>query len=52
MRTDLRSRAYVEESATLCPSPSRYAPACVHLLSPAGADRRGTVWAPRVETTT
>jgi NAD(P)-dependent dehydrogenase (short-subunit alcohol dehydrogenase family) len=49
MRTDLRSRAYVEESATLCPSPSRYAPACVHLLSPAGADRRGTVWAPRVE---
>jgi len=50
MRTDLRSRAYVEESATLCPSPARYAPACVHLLSPAGADRRGTVWAPRVET--
>jgi NAD(P)-dependent dehydrogenase (short-subunit alcohol dehydrogenase family) len=48
MRTDLRSRAYVEEAATLCPQPSRYAPACVHLLSPAGADRRGTAWAPRV----
>jgi NAD(P)-dependent dehydrogenase (short-subunit alcohol dehydrogenase family) len=49
MRTDLRSRAYVEEAATSCPQPSRYAPALVHLLSPAGVDRRGTVWSPRVE---
>jgi NAD(P)-dependent dehydrogenase (short-subunit alcohol dehydrogenase family) len=49
MRTDLRSRAYVEEAATQGPQPSRYAPALVHLLSAAGAGRRGTVWAPRVE---
>jgi NAD(P)-dependent dehydrogenase (short-subunit alcohol dehydrogenase family) len=49
MRTDLRARAYVEEAATDCPPPSRYAPACVHLLSAAGADRRGTVWAARAE---
>jgi NAD(P)-dependent dehydrogenase (short-subunit alcohol dehydrogenase family) len=47
MRTDLRSRAFVEEAATGCPSPARYAPACVHLLTPAGRAHRGQVWAPR-----
>jgi NAD(P)-dependent dehydrogenase (short-subunit alcohol dehydrogenase family) len=47
MRTDLRARAYVDESATRCPSPARYAPACVHLLAPAGRAHRGRVWAPR-----
>jgi short-subunit dehydrogenase len=49
MRTNIRSRAFVEEAATLCPSPSLYAAACVHLLSEAGRDRRGEIWAPRVE---
>ena len=49
MRTDLRARAFVEEAATGWPQPSRDAPACVHLLSAAGVDRRGSVWAPRAE---
>jgi len=49
MRTNIRSRAFVEEAATLCPSPSLYASACVHLLSEAGRDRRGQIWAPRME---
>jgi NAD(P)-dependent dehydrogenase (short-subunit alcohol dehydrogenase family) len=48
MHTDLRARAFVEESATGWPAPARYAPACVHLLSAAGVDRRGQVWAPAV----
>lgn len=47
MRTTIRSRAYVEEAATRCPSPSLYAPACVHLLSAAGRAERGQVFAPR-----
>ena len=47
MRTSVRSRAYVEEAATRCPPASAYAPACVHLLSAAGAEHRGQVWAPR-----
>jgi NAD(P)-dependent dehydrogenase (short-subunit alcohol dehydrogenase family) len=45
MRTTIRSRAYVEEAATRVPTPARYAAACVHLLSAAGADRRGQVLA-------
>lgn len=49
MRSDIRARAYVEEAASRCPSPAHYAPACVHLLSPAGAAQRGRVWAPRPE---
>src|SRR5688572_30538533 len=48
MRTDLRARAFVDEAQLRVPDPAAYAPAAVHLLSPAGADRRGTVWAPRV----
>jgi NAD(P)-dependent dehydrogenase (short-subunit alcohol dehydrogenase family) len=46
MRTALRSRAYVEESARLADDPDRYAPACVTLLSSAGAIHRGQVWEP------
>lgn len=48
MRTSIRSRAFVEEAATQCPSPEKYAPACVHLLSEAGREFRGQVFAPRV----
>jgi hypothetical protein len=48
MRTDLRARAYADEAMLRVPPPASYAAACVHLLSAAGADRRGAVWAPRV----
>lgn len=48
MRTDLRARAYADEAQLKVPAPAAYAAACVHLLSPAGAGHRGTVWAPRV----
>ena len=47
MRSAVRNRAYVEEAATLCPPPSLYAPAAVHLLSAAGVAQRGQVYAPR-----
>jgi NAD(P)-dependent dehydrogenase (short-subunit alcohol dehydrogenase family) len=43
MRTTIRSRAFVEEAASRVPGPARYANACVHLLSPAGAAWRGEV---------
>ena len=43
MRSNIRSRAYVEEAASQVPSPLRYANACVHLLSAAGKPRRGQV---------
>lgn len=43
MRSNIRSRAYVEEAASRVPTPVRYANACVHLLSAAGIDRRGQV---------
>ncbi len=46
MRSSLRGRAYIEEAATHCPAPEAYAGACVHLLSPAGRDQRGQVFAP------
>ena len=46
MRTALRSKAYVEESVQRAEDPGVYAPACVELLSPAGAAHRGRVWAP------
>jgi NAD(P)-dependent dehydrogenase (short-subunit alcohol dehydrogenase family) len=48
MRTDLRARAYADEAQLRVPGPAAYAPACVHLLSPAGIAHRGQVWAPRV----
>ena len=47
MRSAIRNRAYVEEAATRCPPAAAYAPACVHLLSPAGLAQRGQVFAPR-----
>lgn len=43
MRTNIRSRAFVEEAASMVPSPDRYAQACVRLLSPAGLAERGQV---------
>jgi NAD(P)-dependent dehydrogenase (short-subunit alcohol dehydrogenase family) len=43
MRSNIRSRAYVEEAASRVPAPDRYANACVHLLSAAGIERRGQV---------
>lgn len=46
MRTALRAKAYVEESVKLAADPDRYAPACVSLLSRAGAGHRGQIWAP------
>jgi NAD(P)-dependent dehydrogenase (short-subunit alcohol dehydrogenase family) len=49
MRTSIRSRAYIEEAATNHPSPEKYAPACVHLLSEAGREHRGQIFAPRTE---
>ena len=46
MRTSIRARAYVDEAATHCPEPSIYAPACVYLLSAAGAAHRGRILRP------
>ncbi|MGQ4583783.1 SDR family NAD(P)-dependent oxidoreductase [Lysobacter sp. F60174L2] len=46
MRTPLRAMAYVEQDDRLARPPEVYAPACVTLLSPAGAAHRGQVWAP------
>lgn len=46
MRTALRARAYVEEDDRIARDPASFAQACVELLSPAGAARRGRVWAP------
>lgn len=43
MRSNIRSRAYVEEAASKVAFPTRYAPACVHLLSSAGLAWRGRV---------
>jgi NAD(P)-dependent dehydrogenase (short-subunit alcohol dehydrogenase family) len=43
MHSNIRSRAFVEESAVRVPSPLRTAHACVHLLSPAGSAWRGKV---------
>jgi NAD(P)-dependent dehydrogenase (short-subunit alcohol dehydrogenase family) len=41
MRSNIRSRAFVEEAASNVPTPNSNANACVHLLSPAGIDWRG-----------
>jgi NAD(P)-dependent dehydrogenase (short-subunit alcohol dehydrogenase family) len=46
MRTPLRAKAFVEEHDRLAREPSAYAPACVTLLSPAGAVHRGSIWSP------
>ena len=50
MRTDMRARMYTDETRLHVPEPAAYAPAAVHLLSPAGAAFGGTIWAPRVAT--
>lgn len=46
MRTPLRAQAFVEADDRIARDPAEYAEACVTLLSPAGAARRGQVWAP------
>lgn len=46
MRTGLRARAFVEETDRAARDPDVYAPACVALLSAAGAVHRGTIWSP------
>ena len=46
MRSPLRARVFVEADTGVARDPAEVAPACVHLLSAAGADRRGTLWAP------
>jgi NAD(P)-dependent dehydrogenase (short-subunit alcohol dehydrogenase family) len=46
MRTPLRAKAFVEEHDRLAREPSAYAPACITLLSPAGAVHRGAIWSP------
>lgn len=48
MRTPLRAKAYVDENDQTAREPSAYAPACVTLLSSAGAAHRGTVWSPHL----
>ena len=45
MRTPLRARAYADDREP-GHDPDAYAPACVELLSAAGASHRGTVWSP------
>jgi len=47
MRTSLRAKAYVEDEDKQARNPAEYAPACVTLLSPAGAEHRGQVWSVR-----
>jgi len=44
MRTPLRARAFVEDNDRTASDPSAYAPACVTLLSSAGAAHRGRIW--------
>ena len=46
MRTPLRAKVFVEEDATIARDPAAIAPACVHLLSPAGMEQRGRLWSP------
>lgn len=46
MRTALRNRAYVDEAMLRVPGPEAYAPACVTLLSSAGAEHRGRIFVP------
>lgn len=43
MRTPLRARAFVEAEDRVAKDPARYADACVHLLSAAGATHRGRI---------
>ena len=50
MQTPLRTKAFMTEAPGTWPQASAYADACVHLLSAAGRDQRGQVWAPRAAT--
>jgi NAD(P)-dependent dehydrogenase (short-subunit alcohol dehydrogenase family) len=49
MRSAVRNRAYIDEAATRWPKPEAYAGACVQLLSAAGAEWRGNIYSPRVD---
>ncbi|HTD28928.1 MAG TPA: SDR family NAD(P)-dependent oxidoreductase [Xanthomonadaceae bacterium] len=49
MQTPLRARAFMSEVPGTWPPASVYASACVRLLSAAGGEHRGQVWAPTVE---
>jgi NAD(P)-dependent dehydrogenase (short-subunit alcohol dehydrogenase family) len=46
MRTPLRAKAFVEDGDSAAREAAEFAPACVHLLSSAGNERRGEVWTP------
>ena len=46
MRSGVRAKAYVEREGLAAADPADFAPACVHLLSPAGAAQRGQVHTP------
>ncbi|MFZ5638039.1 MAG: SDR family NAD(P)-dependent oxidoreductase [Pseudomonadota bacterium] len=46
MRSPLRARAFVEDADISAREPEAFVAACVHLLSSAGVDRRGTIWSP------
>ena len=46
MRTPLRARAYADDADRSPRDAAVYAPACVQLLSAAGAEHRGQVWTP------
>jgi len=51
MQTPLRAKAFMTEAPGKWPQAAAYADACVHLLSAAGADRRGQVWVPGIADT-
>jgi NAD(P)-dependent dehydrogenase (short-subunit alcohol dehydrogenase family) len=46
MRTPLRAKVFVEEDTADARDAAAVAPACVHLLSAAGVEQRGTLWTP------
>lgn len=48
MQTGLRAKAFMSERPGTWPPASAYADACVHLLSAAGSEHRGRVWAPAI----
>ncbi|MBO9740657.1 SDR family NAD(P)-dependent oxidoreductase [Xanthomonas axonopodis pv. begoniae] len=48
MRTALRARAFTHHEDNDAVDAARYAPACVSVLSAAGATHRGAIWSPSV----
>lgn len=48
MQTGLRAKAFMSERPGAWPPASAYAQACVHLLSAAGVEHRGAIWAPEI----